>query len=330
MMLSVEISTYNRKDVLRMVLERLSRQTYPADGFEVVVADDGSTDGTAGLVESIRHRLPYSLSYFNDGHHGCGYTHNLGITRAKGDIVLMLADDILPEPRLLEEHMLTHAANPDPSVFVVGKLRQSADLPGTVFQRCWDPITGRDPEGKTALGYTDFWVSNISFKRDFMLRNGMFVDLPAASHEDIELGYRLQRKGMRLVFNKKALGYHHHPETIESVSARSYRHGYNWPHFESHVPELWIRARSGNISLKDGTALYLTTLIKGMLRKVVINKFLISSIALPVIRKAEEMPALSFAVPFLMMKVASYHFQRGLDDSKKKIAVMRDGGLIKA
>ena len=321
MKLSVEISTFNRKDVLRMVLERLARQTYPHNQFEVVISDDGSTDGTGALVEVMKNSMPYDIRFFAHQHCGCGGTHNIGIQQAEGDIVLMLADDILPEPQIIEEHIKTHEENPEDCTFVMGKLTQSMELPQTVFQNFWNSILNRlFPNSTTEqYDYTNFWVSNMSFKKEFMLKHGMFRDWPAASHEDLELGYRLQQKGMKLIFNPNALGYHHDTETIESVCARAYMSGYNWHFFEEQVPTLWVRKRSRHIKPSDGLGLYLKCLAKNWFQWVFFNRVSILSLWIPLIKKAEVMPSLAFLVPFLTGRVASYHFHKGLAGYKKEI-----------
>ncbi len=319
MQLSVEISTYNRKDVLRMVLEGLSRQTYPTGQYEVVVSDDGSTDGTTEMVRGMQQTVPYSLRLLANRHRGCGHTHNAGILAAAGETVLMLADDILPTPRLLEEHMRFHAEHPDPSVAIVGRLAQSESLPQTTFQKAWDRvINGFLPVDVQEMDYTNFWVSNLSFKRDFMIRHGMFLDLPAGSHEDLELGYRLQRRGLRLIFNPRAVGYHHHAETIQSVSARSYVHGYHWHFLEERVPEVAVRIRSGHVGVADGVGVALTCLLRQFARTLFVNRVVIKSVVIPLIERSESVPSMAFLVPFLSRKVASYHFRRGLGDYRRK------------
>jgi glycosyltransferase involved in cell wall biosynthesis len=319
MKLSVEISTFNRKDVLRMVLERLARQTYPHSQFEVVISDDGSTDGTDAVVEQMRSSMPYVIRFFAHQHCGCGGTHNIGIQQAKGDIVLMLADDVLPSSRLIEEHMKTHEQEPEDCAVVMGRLAQSPLLPQTVFQNSWNSILTRHFANSTTeqYDYTNFWVSNISFKKKFMLNGGMFRDWPAGSHEDLELGYRLQQKGMKLIFNPNALGYHHDTETVESMSARAHLLGYNWHLFEEQTPTLWVRKRSGHVRLSDGLGAYFKCLLKGGLQTVFANRFWVSCVYVPLIKQAEAMPSLTFLAPWLTDRLASYHFRKGLADYKK-------------
>ncbi|MFQ5511451.1 MAG: glycosyltransferase [Candidatus Krumholzibacteriia bacterium] len=319
MKVSVEISTFNRRDVLARVLEALANQTYSRDEFEVVLSDDGSAEDIAGLVESLEGSLPYSIRFLANEHRGCGYAHNRGIRQAKGDLVVMLAADLIPEPRLLEEHVRSHTAEPDPTVVVAGKMKQSDELPQTAFQRGWNAIVEEmfvEKDGEP--DYRDFWVSNLSFKRDFMIRHGMFREWPAAAHEDLELGYRLEQNGMKLIYNPMALGHHHHAETLTTVAKRSYAHGYNWHHLEEEVPDVRIRMKSGRLEPADGWMLYLNCRIKAALRKVLLNRYSITHIAIPLINRAETAAALAALVPFLTRKVASYNFHRGVVDYKKQ------------
>jgi glycosyltransferase involved in cell wall biosynthesis len=318
MFLSVQISTYNRRDLLKTALQRLAKQTYPSDQFEVVISDDGSTDGTTEMIEEAKKTMPFTIRHFWHEHYGVGRTHNLGIKKSKGEIVLMLANDILTDSELIEQHVKSHEEHPKLTDVVVGKLIQSSGLPDTPFQRNWDALINNLFAGKLKnIPYMDFKVSNISFKKDFIVSSGMFRDWPSGSHEDFELRYRLKQKGMKIITNLNAVGYHHHVETIDSVSKRSYMHGLNWFHFENSVPDLWIRLKSGNVKMEDGTGLYINTHVKNVLRYLILNRISISYFVIPLLKKAEYNPCLNFLIPFLTGKIASYHFCKGIRDSRK-------------
>ena len=73
-------------------------------------------------------------------------------------------------------------------------------------------------------GHVPFWYfysNNISFKRHFVMASGGFdEEFPYAAFEDTDLGRRLQRCGMRLVYDEQALGYHWHPQTLASLVRR--------------------------------------------------------------------------------------------------------------
>jgi len=314
--LSVEISTCNRCETLRQVLTRLAEQTFPPHRFEVVISDDGSLDETVEMVEALKLSLPYATRIVSHDHKGCGPTHNAGIYQCQGDLVLMLADDLIPQPQLLEEHVKAHEKNPSLSTVVVGGIEQSPYLAQTAVQRGWDAVIDATWRSvATKLDYTVLWLSNASFKRDFMLEHGMFRDWPANAGEDVELGYRLQQKGMTLVYNSRALAYHHHPVTLESVVRKWYDHGYKWQQYlEAEIPVLGVRLISENIKPSDGWSLFLKTRSRNRLRAVLLNRLTVPWLAMPLARRADKISALAFLMPFLVRKIVSYHFFKGLND----------------
>ena len=92
---SVVIPTYNRKDMLREALNSLAQQTYPTDRFEIIVVDDGSTDGTDQIAAVA---FPFTLRYFWQTNQGDATARNLGARQSQADILVFLDDDILVEP----------------------------------------------------------------------------------------------------------------------------------------------------------------------------------------------------------------------------------------
>jgi glycosyltransferase involved in cell wall biosynthesis len=99
---SVVIATHNQKERLRLVLAGLRVQTFPRDRFEVLVVDDGSTDGTAEMVQGIGlGNLRLVCLHPNVGR--CA-ARNRGIEQAQGELVVFLDGDALPHPQLIESY----------------------------------------------------------------------------------------------------------------------------------------------------------------------------------------------------------------------------------
>ncbi len=237
MKLSVVVATYNRCEVLRKTLACLANQTLPADQYEVIVVDDGSPDQTGTMVYDTIGKTPYGLRYFSHSNRGPGASENKGIRESRAPLVLLIADDIHPTPTMLASHVSFHQSNPDVHVAALGKVLQSAELPSTVFQDKWDPFKYYELDGLAELPYWKFWACNISLKREFLLTHGLFQELKGAAHEDVELGYRLSRKGLRIFYNSQALAYHYHVETLDSAVRRAYERGLNWRFIEENVPD---------------------------------------------------------------------------------------------
>ena len=317
---SIEISSFNNKKVLRLVLERLALQDYPLEKIEVVISDDGSTDGLLDMLGGLVDSLPYRVTILEHDHKGPAHAHNSGIAACSADIVIMLAADILASPQLVSEHIKLHREHPDSRVVVSGKLIQSPELKPTVFQLSWNKWVNKLYGSESLdLRHGNFFVSNLSFKKKFMLTHGLFLHWPPAAQEDIELGHRLKSQGMVLLRGDQALGYHHHEATLESVAVRSYMEGYNWHCIESVVEESWVRIRSGQVKVSDGFYFYLAHQFKTIIRRCLLNPVTVNMLIVPVIKHAENVRVLVPLVPVFAAKVAAFYFQKGLKDYGNKI-----------
>lgn len=226
MQLSVIIPTYNRKDKLAKCLRALLAQTYPAEDFEIVVADDGSTDGTEGWVAGFIAGDLERIRYFRQGNKGPAAARNLGVKNARGSIVLFLGDDIIAEPGLVEKHALWHAENPGGNNALLGYVTWARDLRITPFMK-WLEHGGPQfayhelTDGAEADPAKFFYTCNLSLKRDFLLNNGLFdEDFSAAAYEDIELGLRLKKKGLKLRYSEAAMGWHDHATSLKAACRR--------------------------------------------------------------------------------------------------------------
>lgn len=100
--ISVIIPTHNQKERLRLVLCGLSVQTVGLDRFEVVVVDDGCTDGTLEMVAEAP--VPNLRVVRAPAHVGRSQARNLGIEAASGSLLVFLDGDALPAPDCLEKY----------------------------------------------------------------------------------------------------------------------------------------------------------------------------------------------------------------------------------
>jgi GT2 family glycosyltransferase len=206
---SVIIPTYNRADVLRRCLDALAAQTAPTDSFEVIVVDDGSTDDTGEMVATWAAGAAVTVRYFHQQNAGANAARNAAIRVAIAPILLIINDDTIAVPGLLAAHLAMHAANPDEAVAVLGRMTISLDLPPSLFAALHHDASFRQFTGRSELGWDAFFTCNLSVKRAFLLRHGLF-DEELRWHEDIELAERLAPHGLRLLYCPEALGLHHH------------------------------------------------------------------------------------------------------------------------
>jgi glycosyltransferase involved in cell wall biosynthesis len=102
--ISVVVTTYNRPDALRMVLEGLADQS--DRGFEVLVADDGSRDDTRALVEATARRpaMPLRHVWQEDRGFRAGAARNRATSAAGGEYLIYLDGDCVPRPHFIARH----------------------------------------------------------------------------------------------------------------------------------------------------------------------------------------------------------------------------------
>ena len=255
--LTVIIPSYNRKDILKKCLNALFDQTYPRSDYEIIVVDDGSTDGTEEIVKFLINRSPCILQYFKQENKGPAVARNLAIKNANARIVLFIGDDIIATPGLVTEHMKWHSRNPEENVAILGYVTWSPELRITPFMK-WLENGGpqfcfHGLEGKETASYKQFYTSNISLKRHFLLRNGLFdEDFKYAAYEDVELAYRLKTIGLKIEYNPRAIGFHYHPTSIADACKRMRKAGESGAIFVSKHPELeFISVMEKNLRIKQ-------------------------------------------------------------------------------
>lgn len=200
--LSIVIPTFNRADRVRACLDALARQTQPPSDFEVVVVDDGSSDGTAEMLEGLS--TPFALRVVRQENQGNGGARNNGAEVASGRCLLFLDDDVVASSVLVAEHLRAQRENGGAVVIAPYLLpeRGSRLARGLARSRLefYERLAARP------LRFRDCWSGNLSLPRsDFLAVGGFATDLCRAV--DIELGYRLYSAGVPFVFAPRAVGY---------------------------------------------------------------------------------------------------------------------------
>lgn len=211
--LTVVIATYNRCDTLKKAIVAYQRQTELQAMREILVVDDGSSDATAAVVAELSQNSVVPVRYFRQENKGPAAARNVGIREAAADLILFTDDDIIPSTTLVAEHLNRHREFPELCAAVLGYMTWSPEVNPTPFMNWYGTEGGlldySSLDGRTEAGVNHFYTGNISLKAGFLRQNGGFdEDFRAAAYEDLELGYRLHKAGMRLLYNRKAFAYH--------------------------------------------------------------------------------------------------------------------------
>ncbi len=218
---SVVIPTKNRCDVLQRTLECLEGQTGLARPFEVIVADDGSSDKTPDFLASPP---SYSFPLRQIRLSGCGpaTARNHAIALAAAPRALLLGDDTFPNPDTLAEHL---AGAGEAAVGIQGRIEWDPDQPVTPVMHFLAPegpqFYFKGLEHAQPIPYTALYASNFSAPTRWFCEDPFDQGFPAAAFEDTELGFRWQQKGRKVLYWERAVCYHqHHYESIEPFLAR--------------------------------------------------------------------------------------------------------------
>ena len=206
---SVVVPSFNRRDKLRALLEGLALQSAPPERFEVVVALDGSTDGSAAMVAGLE--LPFACRALELPNRGVAAARNAGVAAARHDLILNLDDDMLPAPALVEAHAAAHAEGHDRLVtvgYAAPVLDPTARSAWAHYQRAaWEDHYRRKAEADHPWTYFDFSVGNSALRRGLLEAIGGF-DEEMRRHDDQESGMRLVRAGAEFRYESEALAWH--------------------------------------------------------------------------------------------------------------------------
>jgi GT2 family glycosyltransferase len=209
---SVVIVSWNSAAYLRRCLASLDRQTYRE--FEVIVVDNGSTDGsTTDLVGAYEH---LQLSVENLGsNRGFAAANNVGARLARGRWLALLNPDAFAEPNWLEK--LIQATHSKPDAFFSSRQVQAGrpelldgdgdayHISGLAWRRSYGmPVP---PPGGLREVFSACAAAAM-FPRGKFLDAGGFDEDYFAYHEDVDLGFRLRLRGLRCMLVPEAVVHH--------------------------------------------------------------------------------------------------------------------------
>lgn len=208
MFFSVIIPTYNRLPILEKCLKALENQHFQGEqisGYEIIVVDDGSTDGTLEWISNHIQELPH-LRTLSQNHAGPAAARNLGINNAKGDWIIFIDSDLVVTSMFIESHVnaLVKAMKElgDNRLFTYGAVINTCNFD--------NPTSERYKITDFSAAY--FATGNVAIAKKWLKEAGMFdTSFQQYGWEDLELGVRLKKLNLKLIKCPEAVGYHWHP-----------------------------------------------------------------------------------------------------------------------
>lgn len=230
---SIVIPAYNDLNKLQRALGSIEVLDFPTEKYEVVVIDDGSTDGTGAYVRELMKRTEINLRYDYQENKGPAAARNTGIRLARGEYVLIIDADCCVDRNILTSY-LKHF--PDSTLGGVG---------GNVVPDTHNLIS-------EYLDYVSVWrpgveggeisylvTANAFFRTQAIIDAGCFdEDFRYPGGEEPELCYRMKNVGYRFMYDHAAVVQHSHRTTIKSMWRMFYNHGRGNCMYSSKWPEL--------------------------------------------------------------------------------------------
>jgi glycosyltransferase involved in cell wall biosynthesis len=222
-LVSVIIPARNEARGIAAVIQAVQAQSHAGWDLEVVVVDDGSSDGTAESARAAGARVLVLESGGEGGNPA--RARNLGAATASGDPIVFLDADCVPESGWLARLLVAH----DEGAAVVGgalDLPQGVSLTARCDYYCgWYHVHSKRPSGVVP----NHPPGNLSVRRHvFATSSGFTEQQPVAyAHEELAWQGEVQRSGGRIVFEPAAVVRHYNRPGFKNLLKRNYRWGYS-------------------------------------------------------------------------------------------------------
>lgn len=222
MEIAVVVPTLNRREKLKNCLESLLKQDYPRYLYEIIVVDDGSSDGTAEMIKELlvsRH----NIRYLYQPNKGPAAARNLGIRQSRADIVAFTDNDCVLSSSWIRDMLVAHKAYPEAAAIGGITKVNAANIKSAVSQFLSDGAIETDIFGTKEVIF--FPTCNVSFKRRYISDEAFNELFPYPAGEDLEFFWRIFKKGRRFIYKRDIEVFHNcHPD-LSSFLRQAYLYG---------------------------------------------------------------------------------------------------------
>ncbi|MFL2998361.1 MAG: glycosyltransferase [Candidatus Neomarinimicrobiota bacterium] len=224
-MITIITPSYNRSHELKFLLESLENQKIDHNLFELIISDDGSTDGTKELIKNWKKKASFNIKYISQMNKGPGSARNHGLKNSNGELIVFIDSDCEAHPDWLKIIMENYLQNsfdacggPDSSKDDFTTLQKSIDYSMTSF------LTTGGMRGHSENMIAKFYprTHNMAIKKAIYDQIGGFGSLRHG--QDIEFSNRIRNSGARIKFIKDAIVYHRRRSSLKQF----YKQVFNW------------------------------------------------------------------------------------------------------
>ena len=206
MKISVITPTYNEKETLEKCIESLGGQSY--GDFEIIIIDDGSSDGTLEILKNLKRTLS-NFKFSRQNHKGAGAARNYGASFAKGEILVFVDADMV-----FDKDFLKNLTSPIKDKKAKGTFSEEEYVSNwdNIWARCWNINEGWESKRRHPKNYPDHQlVFRAILKSEFDKVKGF---TPGGYDDDWSLYKKL---GYEAVNAPGAIFYHNNPSSLGEV-----------------------------------------------------------------------------------------------------------------
>ncbi len=223
MELSVVIAVRNRPEGIRRAIEGVLRGTVPRERFELIVVDNGSTDGTAAVAAAAGARV------IDEAVPNRCRARNRGADAAAGKWLAFIDSDCVPEPGWLDAllHATEEAQAHPRRALIAGPVlpaRPASTVEAYIAKRRWvDQEKFLAPGRRFSPPFAA--TANLAVRREVYLALGGLDPELATAGEDADFCWRAAEAGWELHFEPAAALVHHHRATLGGLWRQSFDYG---------------------------------------------------------------------------------------------------------
>lgn len=222
---SIIVPTFNRSEEITELIHSISKLNFPNSRFELIIADDGSTDNTKAIIENYIEKADIKLSFYTQKNLGPGAARNLGMEKATGDFFIFVDSDCMVDFNWLEaiDNELTKFeadafGGPDSYTDDFPSLLKAINYSMTSFFT----TGGIRGHRKKKLGKFYPRSFNMGLSREVYLTIGGFGQLRHG--QDIEFSNRIINSGAKVISIEDAIVYHKRRTSLR----RFFKQVFNW------------------------------------------------------------------------------------------------------
>lgn len=212
---SIIIPAYDAANTIGECLNAVGKVVQERGDCEAIVINDGSTDGTAEIVQM--YTFARLISQRNAGPSGA---RNRGVQEARGEIVIFLDSDCVPTENWFTEMVKPFEERADVAGIKGAYLTRQKELAARYIQLEYEEKY-RFLRQHEFIDYVDTY--SVAFRRMFLGNVAFDPRYSVASTEDADLSFGLAARGARLVFNPEAKVYHKHPSSFMHYFKKKWR-----------------------------------------------------------------------------------------------------------